>query len=148
MNRRAFLLALAPALSCTRPPAPGFRLFVANEEGRSVAVVDLTAFRVIKEIGIDGAPTALLSDPRRPAIYVLTPRTGTVHEIDPASFSVRRKARVAPSALSMRAAADRQSLWILSRETRALIQLDLDRFLTRARIKLPGAPEDFDLSAV
>ncbi len=111
-----------------------------------MAVVDLTAFRVIKEIGIDGDPTAILSHLRRPAIYVLTPRTGTVHEIDPATFRVRRKARVAPSVLSMRAAADGQSLWILSREAKALIQLDLDRFQTGARIKLPGAPEDFDLS--
>ena len=146
MNRRAFLLALAPTLSCTRPPVAGFRVFVANEEGRSIAVVDLTAFRLVKEIGIDGAPTAVHSHPRRQAVYVLTPGTGTVHEIDPASFAVRRKMRVAPSALSMRAAADGQSLWILSREARALIQLDLDRFQTGARIKLPGAPEDFDLS--
>ena len=147
MNRRAFLLALAPTLSCTRLPAAGFHVFVANQEGRSVAVVDLTTFRVIKEIGIDGAPTAIFSHPRRPAVYVLTPPTGTVHEIDPASFGVRRKVRIAPSALTMRPAADGQSLWILSREARALIQLDLDRFQAGARLKLPGAPEDFDLSA-
>ena len=146
MNRRAFLLALAPGLSCTRPPAAGFHVFVANEESRSVAAVDLMTFRVMKEIRIDGAPTAILSHPRRPSIYALTPETGTVHEIDPVTFSVRRKARLAPSALSMRLAPDGQSLWILSREAKALIQLDLDRFQTGARIKLPGAPEDFDLS--
>src|SRR6476659_7908022 len=105
MNRRSFLFTLVPALSCTRPPAAGFRVFVANEDGRSVAVVDLTTFRVVKDIGMDSAPTAIHSQPRR-AIYVLTPMTGTVHEIDPTSFAVGRKARVAPSALSMRAAAD------------------------------------------
>ena len=51
-------MALTPALSCRRPPAIGFNAFVANEEGRSVAVVDLTTFRVIRQIGIDGAPKA------------------------------------------------------------------------------------------
>jgi len=35
---------------------------------------------------------------------------------------------VAASAVSMRLAADGHSLWILSREARALIQVDLDRF--------------------
>ena len=76
MNRRAFLLALAPGLSCTRPPAAGFHVFVANEESRSVAAVDLMTFRVMKEIRIDGAPTAILSHPRRPSVYALTPETG------------------------------------------------------------------------
>src|SRR2546425_655223 len=121
MNRRAFLLALGPSLSCTRPPAAGFHVFVTNEDGHSIALVDLMAFRMIKEIAIDGAPTAILSHGRRPAVYALTPGTGTVHEIDPASFSVRRKARVAASAISMRAAPDGQSLWILGRAARVLI---------------------------
>src|SRR5439155_23855677 len=65
--------------------------------------------------------------------------------IDPVSFSVRRKTRVAPSCLSIRLSADGGSLWILSRESRALVQLSLDKFETAVRIRLPGAPSDFDL---
>ena len=140
------LLAVAPALACRRPPSAGFQAFVANEEGRSVAAVDLTTFRVSRQIAIDGEPAAIISHGQRPAVYCLTPQTGTVHEIDPATFSVRRKSRVSPSAISMRLARDGRSLWILSREARALVQLNLDRFEAGARIKLPGAPEDFDLS--
>ena len=68
----------------------------------------------------------------------MTPRNGTVHEIDPATFAVRRKIRVAPSAISMRLASDGQSLWILSREARALVQLELNRFQTGARVNLPA----------
>ena len=149
MNRRAFLLAIAPALSCGRRGAAGFPgyAFVTNEEGRSVVAVDLTKFRVSREIRIEGNPTAIISHPGRPAVYVLTPLSGTAHEIDPVSFAVRRKTRVAPSAMSMRLAVDGKSLWILSREARALIELKLDGFQTGARIRLPGAPEDFDLSA-
>src|SRR5206468_6593000 len=59
---------------------------------------------------------------------------------------VRRKVKVAPSAISMRLAHDGRSLWILSAEARALAQIELDRFQTAARMKLPGVPQDFDLS--
>jgi YVTN family beta-propeller protein len=146
MNRRAFLLAI-PTVGCQRPPSAGYDVFVANEEGRSVAAVDLTSFRVRKEIGIEGNPTAIISHWRRPALYVLTPLTGTVHEIDPVSLSVRRKSRVGSSAVSMRLAADGKSLWVLSSEARALVQLELDGFRVGARLKLPAMPEDFDLTS-
>jgi len=119
--------------------------FVANEEGRSIAAVDLTTFSVRKEIAIDGNPTAILSH-WRSAVYALTPRTGTVHEIDPVSLSVRRKARAAGSAVSMRLSADTRSIWVLSAEARALVQLTLDTFQPAARIKLPATPADFDLT--
>ena len=143
MHRRTFLLAI-PSLSCRRPPYVGFDVFVANHDGRSVAAVDLTTFRVRREAGIDGNPTAIISHGRRPAIYVLTPQTGTVHELDPVSLSLRRKSRVAPAAICMRLATDGKSLWILSSE--ALVQLDLAGFRPGASIKLPAIPEDFDLT--
>ena len=60
MNRRGFLLGTAAGLSCARPPSAAYHVFVANEDSRSVAAVDLINFRVIKEIGIDGAPTAVV----------------------------------------------------------------------------------------
>ena len=145
IDRRAFLLALAP-LACNTRKAAGFSgyAFVANEEGRTVAAVDLETFSVRKEIPIEGAPSALISHSR--GVYALTPLTGTVHEIDPVSLTVRRKTQVAPTALSMRLAVDGQSLWILSRDSRALVQLTLDG-RTGARIRLPAVPQDFDLSS-
>src|SRR2546421_12522946 len=111
MDRRAFLLGI-PTLGCPPRPSPGFDVFVANEDGRSVAAVDLTTFRVRKEIGIDGNPTAVVSHALRPAVYVLTPQNGTVHEIDPVLLSVRRKVRLGAPAISMRLAADGKSLWV------------------------------------
>jgi YVTN family beta-propeller protein len=146
MNRRAFLLAI-PTLSCQRPPSAGYDVFVANEDGRSVAAVDLTTFRVRKKIGIDGNPTAIISHWRRPSLYVLTPLTGTVHELDPVSLSVRRTARLGSQATSMRLAEDGKSIWVLSSEARTLVQLDLDALRLGARIKLPAVPEDFDLTS-
>ena len=112
-----------------------------------MAVVDLMKFRVSREIGLEANPTSLISHWRRAAVYALTPQTGEVHEIDPVSFRLGRKARLGSPAISMRAASDGQSIWILSREARLLIQLGVDGMQTGARIKLPGAPEDFDLAS-
>jgi YVTN family beta-propeller protein len=147
-NRRAFLAMVAPAMACRRRLAEGYPgyAFVANEGGRSVAVVDLNTFSVSKEIGIDGYPTAVLSHWRRPAVYVLTPESGVAHEIDPVSLTVRRKTRVAASAISLRLSPDGESLWVLSREGRTLTQLGVDSFQPGGRIRLPGAPGDFDLT--
>ena len=145
MDRRAFLLAI-PTLGCRRQPYVAYDVFVANQDGRSVAAVDLTTFRVRRDVSVDGNPTAIISHAQRAAVYVLTPGTGTVHELDPVSLAVRRKARVAPSAISMRLAVDGRSLWVLSSEARALVQLDLAAFRPGARIKLPAMPEDFDLA--
>jgi YVTN family beta-propeller protein len=148
ISRRALLLGMAPAVGCRRDRAVGFPgyAFVANEDGRTVAVVDLDSFYMRKEIAIDGNPTAVLSHWRRPAVYVLTPAKGTVHEIDPVTLAVRRKGRVAPSATSMRLGPDGDSLWVLSRESRMLARLDVDRLETATRIRLPATPADFDLS--
>jgi len=139
---------MAPALACRRRMAVGFPgyAFVANQDGRSVAAVDLSTFSVTKEISIDGNPTAILSHWRRPAVYVLTPESGVVHEIDPVTMAVRRKARVGPPASSMRLAPDGNSLWVLSHENRTLTQVGVDAFQAGARIRLPGVPGDFDLT--
>jgi YVTN family beta-propeller protein len=47
----------------------------------------------------------------------------------------------------MRLAPDGDSLWVLSRESRMLAQLNVERLETTARIRLPSAPADFDLAA-
>jgi hypothetical protein len=51
ISRRTLVLSPAPALAaCRKPKAtrfPGY-CFVANQDGRSVAVVDLSSFRVRK----------------------------------------------------------------------------------------------------
>src|SRR5262249_43975356 len=103
--------------------------------------------RVRRATAIDGRPTALLSHSRRPAIFVLTPENGTVHEVDPVSLLVKRKTRVMSSATSMRSSPDGGSLWILSRESRMLAHLSSDTLEPGGRIRLPGVPEDFDLAS-
>jgi len=120
--------------------------FVANQEGRTIAAVDLTAFAVARQIYLDAAPTAVLADPGRPAVYALTPDSGTVHHIGSDTLAVRRKANVAQSCVAMRHAYDSRALWILCRRPKQLVRLSLESFRVEARIALPAEPFHFDLS--
>lgn len=148
ISRRALLLSSAAALSCSRPRATAYRgyCFVANQVGRSVAVVDLTRFRVRKQIALDAAPSAVLPHPTRTKVFVLAPAAGTVYEIDGVSLSVTRRVRAGNSAASMQLSPAKDALWILYRDPAALVEVPLDSFRAARRINLPVPPESFDLT--
>ncbi|HEY1242639.1 MAG TPA: beta-propeller fold lactonase family protein [Bryobacteraceae bacterium] len=146
-SRRALLLSSAAAMGCRRPPkATPFSgyCFVANQDGRSVAVVDLTNFHRWPPIPLDAAPSLVLAHPSRPRAYVLLPDAGSVCELDAASLSVSRRVSAGSQLASMRLAGE--SLWILARNPAALVQISLDSFQPRHRVHLSAIPEDFDLS--
>ena len=111
-----------------------------------MAVVDLTAFALVRHIPLEAGPTAISADPVRKTVHVLTPDNGTVHEIDPVQLAVRRKLRVAQRAVSMRTVPDGGAIWILCLEPRQLVKIRLDSFQVQMRVALPADPVDFDLS--
>ena len=67
--------------------------FVANQGSRSIAVVSLERFRVVRQIPLDAAPATVLAHPHRPRVLVLAPENGTVYEVDGATYAVSRKVR-------------------------------------------------------
>jgi YVTN family beta-propeller protein len=146
LTRRALLAATAVLSGCARRKSRGFPgyAFVANAGARTVAVVDLNTFVLAKQISLDGAPGAILSNPLRPGVYVLLPESGTVCEIDAAKLALVRKRRLGSPAVGMRLAADGKSLWVL--QPRALVRLEGGRPRAVESIPLPGAATDFDLS--
>ena len=150
LSRRALLAGAAGgALACTRRKGaafPGYA-FVADEAGRTVTAVDLTWFRVARQIGLGAEPSWVIAHPRQPSVYVLTPRSGSVHEIAVDELKIRRSRRVADSAVAMRLAPDGASLWILASGPPALVRLPLDTFRPAGRVRLPAPPADFDLAA-
>jgi len=122
---------------------PGYA-FVANAGERTVAAVDLDRFALVKRIGIEAPPTAVIPHPQRPVVYALAPEHGVVCEIDAAALALKRKVRAGPSAVAMRLSADGKWLWVLV--PRGLVRIDTDRMRAVATIRLPGAAADFDLS--
>lgn len=149
MDRRRFLASTAVALGgCRKKRSSGFAgyAFVANEEGHAVAAVDLTAFAVAKHIRLDDAPTAVIGHPEKPLVYALTPRSGTIHEIDAGTLAVKRNVQIAPSAVGMRLDPEAQALWVLSREMKKLLRVPMDELRADAAMSLPQDPLDFDVS--
>jgi len=147
ISRRALLLASAASAGCGRKKAPRISgyCFVANQGSRSVAVVSLERFRVLRQIPLDAAPAAVLAHPHRPRVFVLTPDNGTVYEIDDAAYAVSRKARAGNQAVAMRLSPAGNAIWVLYRDPAALVELPLDSMQPGRRIHLPGPPDAFDV---
>jgi DNA-binding beta-propeller fold protein YncE len=147
--RRTLLLSPALALAaCRKPKAtrfPGY-CFVANQDGHSVGVVDLSSFRVRKQIHLDAAPTVVLRHPQRPMVFVLAPLAGTVYEIDAVSLAVSRTARAGSEAVDMQVSPRGDALWVLCRDPAALVEVPLGTLRPSRRIRLSAPPDGFDLS--
>ena len=147
LTRRALLVGTAALAGCARRKSRGFPgyAFVANAGARTVAAVDLNAFALAKQISLDSAPGAVLSNPLRPGVYVLMPESGAVCEIDATKLAVVRTTRLGDPAVAMRLAADGKSLWVL--QARALVRLEGNRLRAVESIALPGVAGDFDLTS-
>ena len=148
-SRRAWLLSAAAAFGCGRPPKAtpyaGYCL-VANQEGRSVALIDLTNFRRLPPIPLDAAPTLVCAHPARPKGFALAAASGMVYEIDAAALAVSRSVRVCDEAVSMKVDSTGNALWVLTRRPASLMQIPLDSLQPARQIRLAAPPDDFDLS--
>lgn len=149
LSRRAVIGAVAAPIACGRRKGTGFPgyAFVVNEAGRSVAAIDLTLFRVARRVSLGSEPSQVISLAAHESVFVLTPKTGTVHEIGADTLKPRRSARVGNTAVSMRAAPDGESLWVLASDPGALVRVPFDTFRPAQRIRVSGIPSDFDVSA-
>ena len=143
ISRRSFGFSALAALTaaCRRKTIPGYDVYVANEAGKTIAVVDLTSFAVTRHVVLDDSPTAVVAVAERSRVYALAPNSGTVYEIDTGKAALARHLKLGPS-ISMRLSGS--SLWVLG--PRSLTEIDLDSFRSRAAIKLPLDAHDFDLS--
>lgn len=142
-------MSSAAALACgvrKSTPYHGF-CFVANQDSRTVAVVDLEQLRVRRQIALDGAPTEVLAHPKGlPTVYVLAPDAGTVYEIASGTLAVSRRAKAGHQAVAMQMAASGDALWVLYRDPASLVELPLDSLRPRNRIALRSAPDSFALT--
>jgi YVTN family beta-propeller protein len=148
VSRRALLLAPLAAAGCGRRKArafPGY-CFVANRQSQSVAAVDLTHFRVRRQIRLDGEPSAVLAHPAAPRVLVMVPETGTVYEIDAGTLAIARRARAGNRAVAMQLAPGNNALWVLYADPASLVEFPLESLRPGRRVRLGAPPDSFDLS--
>ncbi len=146
------LLALPMLAACSRKRSTGFSgyAFVANEEGKAVAAVDLEAFAVAKHIPLDDAPSQVVASAGSASVFAVTPRSGSVHEIQADRLSFKRKLQVAHAGvgqtLSVELSPDDHFLYVLSGEPKALSAVATDSLKVAWRVVLPDNPWDFAVS--
>lgn len=147
LTRRALLAGAAASVACGHPKATGFRgyCFVANEAGRSLAVIDLTRFRVRKQIALDAAPSLVMAHPSQPKALALAPDAGTIYEVDAAKLVVARQAQPGRGAIGMQLAPSNDALWAPYREPASLVGIPLASMKPEVRVHLPFPPDSFDI---
>jgi DNA-binding beta-propeller fold protein YncE len=144
----ALPFAAAFSTGCSSGRRAGFRgyAFVANEEGRAVAAVDLEALAVARHIPLDGAPVDVLALRARPFVYALTPENGSIQEIRADRLSFARKLAVGSRAIAMRVSPDEGAMYVLVKDPAALVRVSLDRFTVDWKLSLAEDPHDFVVS--
>jgi YVTN family beta-propeller protein len=145
ISRRKLLLAPAALAGCGRRKATGYPgyCFVAAQDSHALTVVDLSNFRSRGQVRLDAAPSAIVPHPRLPRVLALAGEAGILYEVD-ASLAIIRRAHAGGQAAGMLLNAG--ALWLLSRDPAALVEIPLDSFTPRRRIRLPAPPDDFDIS--
>jgi YVTN family beta-propeller protein len=148
ISRRALLVSSVAAAACTRPKAQRFfgYCFVANQDSRSIGVVDLTRFRTRRQIPLDAAPSQVLARPKTTSAYVLAPANGTIYEIEAGLLTITRRVRAGNTAVAMRLSRDGKALWVLYRDPAGLVEIPFETMRPGRRIRLSAPPVDFDLS--
>ncbi|MEZ5351756.1 MAG: YncE family protein [Bryobacteraceae bacterium] len=153
LTRRSFIdHAVIAASACSaacgrRDRVAGFPgvAFIANSDGKAVAAVDLTAFAVVRHIGLAGNPTAVVADPRRPLVYVLVPETAELVLISGRALAVAGRIRLPAHGTAMCLAPDASSLWILCEEQKA-VRINLETHRVEGQWSLPAKANSIDVA--
>ena len=121
--------------------------FVANSEGSTVAVADLATFAVARQIRMEDQPSQVIAPLGKSSVYVLTPGSGSLHEIVVQQLKVQRKLRLGQSAVSMLLAPDGAAIYVLLAQPKKLLRVTLDRFEVDWELPLPMSAVDFHVDA-
>ena len=136
------------AAGCERSRVTGFPGYVviATAGERSVALVDLSTFRLSKEVPVNEAPSTVIANPILKTSYVLTPKSGTVHALN-SSFERVHSRRLSDELFNLALAPGGKHLWATS-SSRELFELDAHTLALTRQWKLSGAPLSLDVSAL
>jgi DNA-binding beta-propeller fold protein YncE len=146
----AGILTLTAAISssCKRqagaPPLP-YLAFVANQQGNSVAAVDLGNFQVVSSIPVAPSPSQVAIRPGAKEIYTLS-TTGTVEVITFPELRVTKTISIGRSASSLVFSPDGNRAYALNPSEDQIVALDCGRLREIGRLRLSGKPSSIALS--
>ncbi|BDC52138.1 hypothetical protein F183_A44530 [Bryobacterales bacterium F-183] len=119
---------------------------MANQEGKAIAAVDLSAFAVARHIPLDGEPTEVVAPEAHPLVFALTPASGSLHAISLEHLKFQRTLRLGAYARKMLHVPGDGAIYVLLDSPRKLVRVSLERFAVDGEIALPEGAIDFDLT--
>ena len=145
ITRREWLLGSLALGACGRKKATGFPGYalVSTAGENSLAVVDLTVFQLVRQIGLEAAPAMVLSASE--SSFAMTPETGSVHVIDRALTRVSSH-RLADELSAIQLTPDEKRLLAISSASREVILVDSASMKVIRRHKLEGPPTSLDVA--
>ncbi len=149
LNRRELLAlsssSFAALVSCGSRGAtgyPGFALITIAAEN-SLSIVNLNTFKLARKLDLRSPPSIVTSDGEN--AYVLTPRTGTVHIIDPTRGTPERSAKLASELDLLCLPQLPHRLVAVSSGARELILAELPSLKPLRRVRLSTPPVGLDV---
>ena len=152
MTRREWLAAgggmacgtLAACGPKTTPRYQGYVL-VANRDGRTLGVIDLSRFQLLKEVALDMAPDAVLVAPAHARAFAFSSTRNFGHVLDLDSMQLKSRLTLNGDFVSARVSSDQTLLWVAVRNPNLLEGFDAATGARKSRIELPAAVEDMDI---
>lgn len=150
MTRREWISASSAALgaACGRKKGTGYAGYalIATSGDESLAVVDLTAFRLLKPVFLGAPPTRVATSPLDGRNYVLTGSTGSVHVID-GSLKRALSKRVSGDLSDFRVVPNGKGIVAITAVSRELLELDATSLSVIRRHKIEAQPIAMDVSS-
>lgn len=134
--------------ACGRKKGTGYDGYalIATSGDDSLAVVDLTSFRLLKPVGLGAPPTAVVAGPFDGRSYVLTGSTGAVHIVDGSLKKVSSN-KISDELVGVRIMPNGKRLVAVAAKSRELIEIDAVSLKTVRRHKLGAQPIGFDVAS-
>jgi DNA-binding beta-propeller fold protein YncE len=150
MTRRQWmgLGGVVLASACGRKKATGYDGYalIATSGEDSLAVLDLTAFKLLKAIHLGAPPTAVVAGHLEDHAYVLTGTTGTIHIVDRNLNRVASR-KVAAELSDIAMLPDGTRLVAIASGSRELVEIDGSSLRVARRQKLEAQPTGLDVAS-
>lgn len=146
VTRRQWSLGLLSLAACARKKPSGFPGYaiVSTAGENSIAVVDLSLFRLAKQVDIGAPPAAVVTSGERS--FVLTPSTGSVHVFD-AAFRRLSSHKLADQLAGIRLSSDHKLLVAIANAPAEFIVVDARSLQMVGRQKLDAPPLALDVAS-
>jgi DNA-binding beta-propeller fold protein YncE len=129
--------------SATSPPP--YIAFVANQQGNSLAAVDLASLKMRASIPLPASPVELAARPGSQELYVVS-SSGEVSVIACPSLRVTKILKIGKSASSLVFAPHGRRAYVLAPSDGQLVFLDCEKQKEMGRLNLSGKPSSLSLT--